>query len=68
MVRQDARLGHTILATNNTRLEYQLQVNMAVQKKRPGDCDLGIHARREALARGKNDVFTAHHSGLTEAV
>ena len=68
MVPKDTRFSNAILASRDSRLEHQLQVDPAVQKTRPGDRDLGHHARLESIARGENDVFTAHHSGLAEAV
>ena len=34
------------------------------QKARPGDHDLGNHARLESVARSKNDFLTAQHSDL----
>jgi len=40
---------------------------MAVQKT-PENGDLGLHAGIESIARGKDDVFTAHHSGLYKHV
>ena len=58
------RLGHTSLAAYDSRLEHQLQATMAVQKERPCNRDLRFHAGIESIAWGKDDVFTAHHSGL----
>ena len=68
MVGQDARLGDTILATGDKRLEYQLQVDLIVQKNRPRKRDLCCHARLESIAWGEDDAFAAHHPGLSEAV
>jgi hypothetical protein len=36
------------------------------KRARPGDLHLGIHARLESIARAKDNVPTAHHSGLAE--
>ena len=66
-MRQDARLGRTILATGDGRIEHQLQADMAVQKKRPGDRALGNHAWLKSIVWGKDDVLTAHHFGSAEA-
>ena len=68
MVRKDTRFGNAILASGDSCLEHQLQKDVAVKKERPGNRDLRLHARLEPIARGKDDVFTAHHSGLAEAV
>jgi hypothetical protein len=68
MVPKDTRFGNAILAIGDSRIEHQLQKDVAVQKERPGNRDLGLHARLESIVRGKNDVFTAHHYGLAEAV
>ena len=68
IVRQDASFGHTILATGDNRVNHKLQADSAVQKARPGDYDLGIHARLESVARANDDVLTADHPDLAEAV
>jgi hypothetical protein len=59
---------HAILATGDSRLEYQLQTDTAVQKTGPADRDLGLHSRLQSIAPAKDDVCTAHHSGFAEAV
>jgi hypothetical protein len=44
-----------------------LQGDAAIKKTRPVEHNLSIHARFESIIGGKDDVLTAHHSGLTEA-
>jgi hypothetical protein len=64
----DVRLDNTVLIAGDRHLEHQFQVNPVVPKARPIEHNLGIHARRESIARSKDDVLTAHHLGLCEAV
>jgi len=68
IIRQDVGLGDSVLTTGDNRVKHKLQADSAVQKARPGDHDLGIHARLESVARAKDDVLTADHPNLAEAV
>jgi len=63
MVSQDMRLGHTILAADDSRLKDQMQADAPVQKIGPVYRDLRLHARLESIARAKSNILTAYHTG-----
>jgi hypothetical protein len=41
---------------------------IVVQTRGPAEHDLGYHAWLKSIGRGKDDILTAHHSGLGEAL
>ena len=53
MVSQDMRLGHIILAADDSRLKDQMQADAPVQKIGPVYRDLRLQARLESIARAK---------------
>jgi hypothetical protein len=67
LVGQYSRLGFTVLGARYNHLEQYFQV-IVVQTRGPGEHYFGHHARLKSFGRGKDDILTAHPSGLGEAM